>query len=305
MPSLGSLTQRILRGIARRTQAAMGLPVGLGRLGERVVCVERQVQLLLCSEWRRIVVEGSPLPQLAEVEFRSSSQNGEDGILLFLFSIVGTTSRAAVEVCASDGIECNTANLILNHGWRALLVDGNARKVARGRRFYATRPETSLSPPAFVEAWVTAENVNGLLESNGFSGEIDLLSLDVDGMDYWIWKSISAISPRVVVLEFNNLWGPDDAVTVPYDPHFVARPSPEGIDYDGASLAAFVRLGRQKGYRLVGCQRLAFNAFFVRDDVGSELLPEVSADTCLRAPFAVYSRQHRLPRVQNLPWQRV
>ena len=237
-------------------------------------------QLLLAGRYRDLAAaaDRSPLG-FREVEFRCFSQFGEDGILLYLFSLLGTTNRRAVEICAGDGIECNTANLIVNHGWEGLLFDGDAARLAEGASFYRECPETWIMPPKLVHAWITAENVNRLIAENGFSGAIDLLSLDMDGVDYWIWKALDAVVPRVVVLEFNNLWGPDEPMTVPYSADFRSSGA------RGASLAAFVKLGREKGYRLVGAHRHGFNAFFIRDGLGEIILPEVSAASCLDNPF--------------------
>lgn len=207
-----------------------------------------------------------------------------------------------MEICAGDGIECNTANLIVNHGWTALLVDGDQERVARGTTFYARRRETRVWRPTFVCTWVTAENVDSILTDNGVRGELDLLSLDMDGIDYWVWKAITAILPRVIVLEYQDIWGPDRAVTVPYDSQFLARFTPEGPDYAGASLLAFVRLAAEKGYRFVGCEPLGFNGFFVRSGVGEDVLPAVDPRACFEHPKVRAGMATRLPRVRDLEW---
>jgi hypothetical protein len=130
-----------------------------------------------------------------------------------------------------------------------------------------------------VNAWITTDRVNSLVGDHGFSGPVDLLSLDVDGNDYWIWKALDCVTPRVVVLEFNAGCGPDVSVTMSYQPDF-------RLDYTaqpyrcGASLSAFVKLARAKGYRLVGVQSRGFNAFFVRNGIGDRLLPERSVKDC-------------------------
>lgn len=248
--------------------------------------------------------KASPL-SFGDVGFRAYSQHEEDGILLFVFSLIGTTNKKCVEVCAGDGIECNTANLILNHRWIGLLCDGDERNVRRGKEFYARHPDSRHWPPVMTKEWITRENVNQIIEKHGFSGEIDLLSLDIDGIDYWLWKAIDCISPRVVVLEFNHLWGPDRAVTVPYAADFVAEFTQYGSDYAGASLNAFVKLGKAKNYRLVGTNAIATNAFFVRDDVLCEWLPEVPPAVCFSHPRAEFGMKQRLPKVQNKPWVEV
>jgi hypothetical protein len=236
-------------------------------------------QILLRLRYQDLPRRGIDLPTLQDVEFRCYSQNGEDGILLYIFALLGTTNRKVVEICAGDGIECNAANLLINHGWSGLLLGGDAELVARGRTFYASCRNTWVAPPTFVNAWITTDTVNGLVGEHGFSGAIDLLSLDVDGNDYWIWKALDCVSPRVVVLEFNAGFGPDVSASMSYQPDF-------RLDYTiqpyrcGARLPAFVKLARARGYRLVGVQSRGFNAFFVRNGIGDELLPERSVMEC-------------------------
>jgi hypothetical protein len=204
------------------------------------------------------------------------SEFGQDGILLYIFSLIGTTNRKALEICAGDGIECNAANLILNHGFHGLLFDGNAELIERGRAFYAAHPNTRLSPPQLTAAWITAETINDQVAAHGFAGDIDLLSLDLDGNDYWIWQALTMVRPRIMVLEFNANCGPEVAATMSYNPDYRIDPTVTP-PHCGASLSAFVKVGRAKGYRLIGMQRLGFNAFFAREDIGTHLLPEVTA----------------------------
>ncbi len=245
------------------------------------------------------------LPDFADTEYRINSQNGEDGILWYIFSLIGKTNRRAVEICAADGMQCNTANLIINDGWEALLFDGDPANVAKGNVFYGNHPDTFTHPPRFVQAWIDAEGVNELVQRNGFEGEIDLLSIDLDGVDYWIWKVLTVVRPRVVVIEAQVIWGTDRAVTVPYRRDFRA----EHVDgfgvYSGASLPALVKLGKEKGYRLIGAQRYGFNAFFLRDDIAPELVPEVSAAQCLTHPFVATVRRRFLEKISAMDWVEV
>ena len=249
--------------------------------------------------------EKAPLPSFEDTEFRAFSQNGEDGILLYVFSLLGMGERRCVEICAGDGIECNTANLIVNHGWNGLLFDGDIRLVDRGRACYSRLPDTSPLPPRFVHAWITRENINDLIRVNGFEGQVDLLSLDLDGVDYWIWEAIDVIRPRVVIAEVQCIWGADRAVTVPYSDAFKTPPIDRFLIYSGASLPAFVKLAKKKGYRLAGVQRLGFNAVFVADGIGDDVLPEVSIESCVDRPFVAWARQELLPKVTHLEWVEV
>jgi len=266
---------------------------------------DRLLQILISQRYSQIVKSGGPLPSFRDVEFSSYSQNGEDGILLLIFSVVGAQTRRAVEICGGDGIECNLANLIINHGWSGLLFDGNKEAIEKGNTFYAQRTNAwrlHRLPPVLVHAWITTENVNDLIRQNGMSGEIDLLSLDMDGVDYWIWKAITCITPRVVVLEYNNRWNSELSVTVPDQKDFVGRgASEEGEGYFGASLLAFTKLAKEKGYRLVGANSPNTNAFFLRNDVGNGIFPEVSVNTCLSSEYAVFQQRTKYHLIKDLP----
>lgn len=200
-------------------------------------------------------------------ERKAFSQSGEDGLLEFIFSEVGMAYRTVVEIGCGDGYECNAANLILNGEWSALMVDADPGAVARANAYYA-RSQVSPNRLAIVECRVSVSNVNALIHSAGYSGEVDLLSIDIDGNDYWIWKAIDIIQPRVVVIEYNASFGPDRSLTIPYSEDF-RRSLGVNMDpvsyFHGASLTALHHLGRSKGYGLVGCNFAGINAFFVRD----------------------------------------
>jgi hypothetical protein len=111
--------------------------------------------------------------------------------------------------------------------------------------------------------------VNQLIADHGFAGEIDLFSLDLDGNDYWIWEAMTACSPRIVILEYNSMFGPDRAVTVPYDPAF-DRHRHHTIYY-GASLTALAKASERKGYLLVTVEPTGVNAFFLRNDLAAHI----------------------------------
>jgi hypothetical protein len=192
--------------------------------------------------------------------FKVYSQADEDGIIQAIFDRIGVRDRAFVEFGVGSGIECNTVKLLVE-GWRGLWIEASAAGIAAVRRDLA----------AFVEAGrlslrhqrVTVENIDRLLSEAGLGGEIDLLSIDIDGNDYWVWKAIAVVAPRVVVIEYNATLRPPMSLVVPYDP----AAEWAGDNYFGASLEALVRLGRQKRYSLVGCSFSGVNAFFVRDDL--------------------------------------
>jgi hypothetical protein len=289
--------KRLVRRLTRPAVNQLELAVGSKLLNNEVVA-----QKLLALHYRELAATGRhKLPKLSEVGFRKYSQFEEDGMLLYIFALMPPLNRKCVEICAGNGRECMTANLIINHGWFGFLFDGNEDSVEAGRRFFSTCKDTFFNPPVFTNAWITAENVNILIAEFGVKGPIDLLSLDMDGMDYWIWKAINVIDPLVVVCETHNTVPADRAITVPYDPAFICR----NEDYRGASLAAMCKLAEAKGYRLIGTHRYGFNAFFMKTGVGEDFFPEVKPSSCLNDPVSTRLRKEKWPRVQKLNWLEV
>ncbi len=265
----------------------------------------KEAQLVIKNQYKALGRQDMSKYSFSEVGFRRYSQNTEDGILLFIFSLIGVTNKLVLEICAGDGIECNAANLIINHGWHAVLFDGDEERQQVGKTYYSKHPDTFTFPPRFVHAWITRENINSLITENGVSGEIDLLSLDLDGNDYWIWDAITAVNPRVVVAEIQCIWGSDKAVTIPYAADFKTKYINGFGVYSGASLPAFVKLAKKKGYRFVGLEKFGFNAFFIRQDIAPDLFPEADASIIEKVPFVQWAKKTLLPKVAALEWQAV
>jgi len=211
---------------------------------------------------------------MAQHELNVYSQNGEDGILLWLFSVLGTETRTFVEFGVGNGHECNSRLLAQEWGWRGLQIEGGEDLAAEAE--HIAGPGVTVA-----RGYVTAENINDRIRQAGLSGDIDLLSVDIDGNDYWLWKAIEVVSPRLVIIEYNAAYGPTKEVVARYEPQRV--PS-FGYTLEtqlqwGSSLPALVRLGDDKGYRLIGCDSSGVNAFFARDDALREPLSPVSAAT--------------------------
>lgn len=241
------------------------------------------------------------LPNFQDTGFRMYSQNDEDGLLLYIYSQIGFTNKVCVDIAFSTPFGANVTNLICNWGFDGLLIECKDNK--ESIEFFGNHPDTKIFPPKIIKKWVTTQNVNQLLKENNIQGEIDLLSLDIDGVDYWIWKAINTIQPRVVLLEYMNIFDAKTALTVPYSNNFDRFKIHE--DFYGASLHAFVKLGEKKGYRLIGCNKYGFNAFFLREDLGKNILPTIPAKECLKHPQAVNGHKTRLPKVKNLGWIKV
>ncbi|MDC0099870.1 hypothetical protein OAI90_06245 [Crocinitomicaceae bacterium] len=221
------------------------------------------------------------LPDIQDTGLKIFSQFEEDGLLLYVFSLIGMTNRTFIEFGSDDGINSNSANLYYHHEFHGLFMDGNPHALHRGSYFFDKYRNAKKVPPVFKEAMITAENINELIESAGFEGEIGLLSIDIDGNDYWVWKAIEVVSPQVVIIETHNEFGMNDIV-VPYDPdYFYPGKHP---DYHGASPVAMTKLAKKKGYRLVGANELGFNFIYVREDLVPNELPEVSVESLLTHP---------------------
>jgi len=279
--------------------------IKLWKDSEKYLASEQTSQLILKNQYKQINKSDIFKYSFGEVGFRKYSQNSEDGILLFIFSMISTTNKIVVEICASDGMECNSANLIINHGWNALLFDGDGENIDKGRRFYKTHADTFSLPPRFVHAWVTRSNINTLISNNNVSGEIDLLSIDIDGVDYWIWDAITCINPRVVVTEVQFVWGCEKSVTVPYSDDFKTKYENGFGIYSGASIKAFVKLAKSKNYRLIGFEKYGFNAFFMRNDIGTDIFPAIGIENYENIPFVKWGKNKYLHLIKDKEWEEV
>ena len=245
------LKKLLRRFIPRRIRAALH---GYRSLPARVAQLEGRLAEPTAS---------APHSSINAHERRVFSQNGEDGILEYIFQMVGVTNRTFVEFGVETGRECNTANLSLNRGWRGLLMDVDEDAVKAACEYYAEQLGSEAERVKIVAARVTPDNINALLRQNDIAGVIDLLSVDIDGNDLWVWQAIELIQPRVVVIEYNASLGPTRSLATVYDAAFNRFDKhPSGL-YHGASLMALARVGRRRGYLLVGCESTGTNAFFV------------------------------------------
>lgn len=216
-----------------------------------------------------------------QAEFRVFSQWGEDGIIQYLLNHVPIERSIFVEFGVENYTESNTRFLLTNNQWSGLVIDGSAENIDYIRRdqiYWATNLKAEHS-------FITKENINELLIKNGIEGDIGLLSVDIDGNDYWVWEAINSISPRIVICEYNSHFGPVAEVTTPYEASFVRDSAHFSKIYYGASISALCSLAAAKGYSLVASNSVGNNIFFVRNDlVGS--LPVLSpAQAYRRAQF--------------------
>jgi hypothetical protein len=255
-----------------RLAAARAAVGGLATAGHQMTTIQSELDALRVQlgglESRSVAA--LPPDALRAAEFTVFSQFGEDGILQFLVQRVPIELEVFVEFGVEDYHESNTRFLLVHDNWRGLVIDGGTthveflRATGLGWRHHIDA----------VSAFIDRDNINGLIRAAGIEGDIGVLSVDIDGNDYWVLERIDVISPRILIVEYNSTFGPEAAVTVPYDPGFVRGDQHPSWLYWGASLAALTRLADRKGYALVGGNKAGNNAFFVRRDVLGEL-PEV------------------------------
>lgn len=189
------------------------------------------------------------------------SQNGEDGILEFIFDAIGTTNKFFVEIGVEENFECNT-KLLQEKGWDGIMIDGNANS------------------PLIKKEFVTAENINDILKKYSVPSSFDLFSLDVDYNTYWVWKAIDNFHPRVLVIEYNATISIDKSLAVKYVP----LGKWDGTNYFGASLLALNKFGNSKGYTLVGCDSMGVNAFFIKNEFVEDKIKKRNIKELYRSP---------------------
>jgi len=241
------------------------------------------LQHQMYQQYRERLARGSDVPPLHEMGYRVFSQTDDDGKLLYIFALLGVKNGIFVDIGSADGIDSNCANLAIHFGWHGLFLDMDRELIETGRDFYTRQANTFLFPPVFKKAFVTPGNVNELITREGFTGEVDLLSVDIDGTDYWVWDALICIQPKVVIIESQLTFGMR-SIVVPYEE--ADRSSGSHPYYFGASPLALTRLAERKGYRLVGSNFHGYNLIFVHNGLGEKLLPRVVVETVLRHPSA-------------------
>jgi hypothetical protein len=238
---------------------------------------------LACNAARSL----SQLSHLSDAEFRVYSQWGEDGILEWLLQRLPISSPAFVEFGVENYSEANTRFLLVNRNWKGLIMDGSAEhmQAVRSKDIYWRHDLTALC------AFIDRQNINALIAKSGFSGRIGVLSVDIDGNDYWVWQAIDVVDADIVICEYNAVFGDLYPITIPYRPDFHRTTAHSSNLYWGASIAALRFLARQKGYELAGSNKAGTNAFFVRED----LFPRVTAAVACMDALPSLLRESRDP----------
>lgn len=206
-------------------------------------------------------------------EFSGFSQNGEDGIIDFLVSHLSTQNKYVIEIGAADGIQNNSSWLVVVHQYRGLMIDGNPVLVQRAKQ---TIQSYSIGAE-YVSMIVDRKSGNRIKDICVYS-DPDVLSIDIDGIDYYVLKSIldSGLKPKILVVEYNSAFGPDKSLTIEYKDGFDFNKASDNQLYYGVSIAGWRRLLGRYGYKFITVESKGVNAFFVDEKCfDNELLKEI------------------------------
>jgi hypothetical protein len=206
-----------------------------------------------------------------DYEFRVFSQWGEDGIIQYLTRHINIPNRTFIEFGVEDFSESNCRFLLEKDNWQGYVLDGSDNNI---RKLQAS-PSHWRHTIGAKAAFVTRENVNELLLESKFHRHLGILSIDVDGMDYHILEALRGWQPRILIVEYNAVFGAERAVTVPYEADFTRLAKHASGLYFGASLSAFVSLLDGRGYSLVGVNSAGNNAFFIQSELCNDAVPAV------------------------------
>ena len=213
--------------------------------------------------------------KLSDYEWKIFSQWGEDGIIQFLIREVKIKNRTFVEFGVEDFFESNCRYLLMSSDWQGFVIDGSSKNILRLKNSYFYWKHDLQSLAAFVDK----ENINKLLSQSNFDRDLGILSIDLDGNDYHILKTINVFEPRIIISEFNPYFGTNRAISVPYDPEFYRIDKHYSGLYFGASIKAIKHLLEEKGYTLVGTGITGGNAYFVRNDLMTEKLSKLAKNS--------------------------
>lgn len=238
------------------------------RLSEMQTTIDDQ-KILTARLLIKQMLEHGPYDNIHEAEFKVFSQFGDDGIIQYLIHNVNITNCSFIEFGVENYRESNTRFLLINDNWKGLVIDGTESNI----QFIQREPIYWRQDLTAVHEFVTVANINKIISGLGFAGDLGLLSIDIDGNDYWVWEAIRVVNPDIVVIEYNGVFGNRRAVVVPYDPAFNRTAAHYSNLYYGCSLRALDLLAQRKGYLFIGSNSAGNNAYFVRREKIGRIKP--------------------------------
>jgi hypothetical protein len=277
------MTSKLPKIFAKMAKKVMHL-----NISDQVLYNQAEIKHLIAKVLNNQIQARGLLKSIQEAEYKVYSQFGDDGIIQYLIHNTKIKNPLFIEFGVENYIEANTRYLLINNNWTGLVIDCNQKHIEYIKRddIYWKYDLTA------IHAFVTKDNINSIIAENGYAGEIGLISIDIDGNDYWVWDSINVVEPVIVVIEYNSEFGFEHAVTIPYDPQFDRTKAHYSNLYFGASLKALCQLADRKGYYFVGSNSNGCNAYFVRKENVGLLKPLQPEEGYVEAKFR-QARDHQ------------
>ena len=186
------------------------------------------------------------------------SQSGEDGIIQYIVSKINTKNKKFVEFGCEKYSESNTRYLLFNNNWSGLIIDGSQKNIREIKKSYYYWKHDLTA----INEFIKKDNIESIIKKYNFHKNLGLLSIDIDGNDYWILNELKDLEPDIIICEYNSLLGMNDSITLKYDEKFQRSEKDYGKINYGASIKAITKL-LSDNYILVSGNSFGNNIFFV------------------------------------------
>lgn len=262
----------MIKSILRKLKKKI-ITILIGELNEKLINLHsKEITDLKIMTAKQLINNQKNIDSLKDAEFKVFSQWGDDGIIQYLINNININEKSFIEFGVESYKESNTRFLLVNDNWTGLIMDGSQSNINFIKKDEIYWKYSINAKNVFINA----ENVNEVILSEGIKGQIGLLHIDIDGMDYWIWNALNIIEPQIVIIEYNSVFGNERPITVPYRSDFVREKSHHSFLFFGASLPALCYLAEKKGYSFVGSNSNGNNAYFVKSEYLNSKISEIT-----------------------------
>lgn len=199
------------------------------------------------------------IKSINEIEYSVFSQFGDDGILSYLVNILNLSKKKFIEIGTEEYEECNTRLLLEKFNMSGLIIEGNKRHTSKiKKKELMWKYDLRL-----VEEFVKKDNIQNILLDNNYTKDIAVLSIDIDGNDYWIWEAVD-LEPDIVVIEYNSIFGSKEECSTIYRDDFTRSSEHLSNKLYGSSIQALIKLAQRKNYFFLGTNLNGNNAYFLQ-----------------------------------------
>jgi hypothetical protein len=229
-------------------------------------------------------------------------------VIQHLIKLVEIKNKTFIEFGVEDFFESNCRFLLMKDDWKGFVIDGSKINIQKLKNSYFYWKHYLDATKGFI----TTENIEDILDTSGFDYDLGILSIDLDGNDYHILEAINKYKPRILICEYNSVFGSFRKITIPYKTDFFRTKAHHSNLYGGASLAALTYLANKKGYSLVGTNTAGNNAFYIRNDLLNECVEVLSVESAYtqsnfresrdeNGNLNFFSSESRLEVIKGLP----